>query len=202
LQTLKSEAADIARKVVKTEEVMVEVQNIMNQYEVIASACTTIYVILEQLGVLNHFYRFSLDYFQEIFRLVLASRVRYDKAPEDRIAHLVNQLYITTFRWTSRSLLHKDHLALALLLAQAASTKVKQAVFTALLTSGLKSGDEISLDRIDYGVTQHLVSHELEKLLSDNRAEWNQFFTGADSEATIPSVGSLSQGKAFFSFKH
>jgi len=189
LQTLKSEAADIARKVVKTEEVMVEVQNIMNQYEVIASACTTIYVVLEQLSALNHFYRFSLDYFQEIFKLVLASRAPNNN--QDRIAFLVNQLFISTFRWTSQSLLHKDHLVLALLLAQAASSEIKQDIFAALLSSALKPGDEISVQRI--AVTEHFDYVELETMLNENRTEWNQFLTSTDSDLQVPAITNPSQ---------
>src|SRR5579859_3300153 len=194
LQTLKSEAADIARKVVKTEEVMVEVQNIMNQYEVIASACTTIYVILEQLGVLNHFYRFSLDYFQEIFRLVLASQSRDGKGPQDRIGFLVNQLYVTTFRWTSRSLLHGDHLVLALLLAQAASTEAKPDTFAALFSAVLKPGSKgISLDAITYGNETDLDSQELEGVIGDNRAEWHKFLTAADGDMKLPTLGNSDE---------
>jgi dynein heavy chain 1, cytosolic len=193
LQTLKSEAADIARKVVKTEEVMVEVQNIMNHYEVIASACTTIYVILEQLSLLNHFYRFSLDYFQDIFKLVLASHHRDGKTPQDRIDYLVNELYVTTFRWTSRSLLHRDHLVLALLLAQAASIDLKNDTFAALLSASLGPGDSVSLQRIQYSNGEEFDSEELEVVLSESRNEWDRFLSGIDSEIHAPKMNNKNQ---------
>jgi dynein heavy chain 1, cytosolic len=187
LQTLKSEAAEIARKVAKTEEVMVEVQNIMNQYEVIASACTTIYVILEQLSNLNHFYRFSLDYFQEIFKLVLASHSRNTKAPDHRIHYLVNQLYVTTFQWTSRSLLHRDHLVLGLLLAQAASLDIKNDTFAALFSAKIaSSGKGVSPSRIEYGNESDFDSEELEKVVGENRTSWSKFLQGSDGEMKIP----------------
>jgi len=187
LQTLKSEAAEIARKVAKTEEVMVEVQNIMNQYEVIASACTTIYVILEQLSNLNHFYRFSLDYFQEIFKLVLASHNRSTKAPNERITYLVNQLYITTFQWTSRSLLHRDHLVLGLLLAQAAGVDIKNNTFAALLSAQLGStSNDISLSQIEYPNGNDFHSDELENMVEEDRSSWKKFLQSSDGDMKIP----------------
>src|ERR1700737_1570342 len=152
----------------------------------IASACTTIYVILEQLSLLNHFYRFSLDYFQEIFKLVLASQHRDAKGPHDRIAYLVNQLYITTFKWTSRSLLHGDPLVLALLLAQAASVDIKQETFAALLSAALESGTATpSLRAIKYPNAKDFDSQELEVVLSENRSEWDRFLEGGDGEMRV-----------------
>jgi len=187
LQTLKSEAAEIARKVAKTEEVMVEVQNIMSQYEVVASACTTIYVILEQLSLLNHFYRFSLDYFQEIFKLVLASHDTKCKNSQERIAYLVNHLYVTTFRWTSRSLLHKDHLVLALLLAQAASHDVSHDTFETLLSATLAPGStDVSLRRIQYSKGVEFGSEELENMYEGNQAEWDSFLKSSDGDGRLP----------------
>lgn len=199
LQTLKSEAAEIARKVAKTEQVMVEVQNIMRQYEVIASACTTIYVILEQLSLLNHFYRFSLDYFQEIFKLVLSSHRRDGKASHDRIEYLVNQLYITTFRWTSRSLLHRDHLVFALLLAQAASVNVKRNIFAALLSATLVPGTkDISLSKIQYQNVDDFNPDELESLVNESRGEWSRFLKDADNEMRVPIDISEDQSKTLW----
>lgn len=200
LQTLKSEAADIARKVAKTEEVMVEVQNIMSQYEVIASACTTIYVILEQLSLLSHFYRFSLDYFQEIFKLVLASHHRDGKTPQDRINYLVNQLYVTTFRWTSRSLLHHDHLVLAVLLAQAASVHVRRDSFAALLFAALEPGARgFSLSRITCAGSMDFEAEELENVLDYNRSEWTRFLNGADNEMHVPHIAGKDQSTLIYS---
>jgi len=186
LQTLKSEAAEIARKVVKTEEVMEEVQNIMDQYEVIASACTTIYVILEQLNNLNHFYRFSLDYFQEIFKLVLATHHRDSKNPQARISHLVNQLYITTFQWTSRSLLHRDHLVLALLLAQAASLELHNDTFAALLSASRDPNHKgISLSHVKFSNDLDFDTDELKNAIS-RHSEMTQLLNSDDVALSIP----------------
>jgi len=166
----------------------------MNQYEVIASACTTIYVILEQLSNLNHFYRFSLDYFQEIFKLVLASHSRNTKAPDDRINYLVNQLYVTTFQWTSRSLLHRDHLVLGLLLAQAASLDIKNGTFAALLSAKIASnGKDVAPSRIEYANENELDSDELENVVGENRPGWTKFLQGSDGEMRIPVSHDSSQ---------
>ena len=71
LETLKKEAAVISRKMSETEGVMAEVERITEDYGRIANACSAIFAILEQLHHLNHAYRFSLQYFTNIFSHVL-----------------------------------------------------------------------------------------------------------------------------------
>jgi dynein heavy chain 1, cytosolic len=187
LQRLKSEAAEITRKVAKTEEVMVEVQHIMDQYEVVASACTKIYVVLEQLNLLNHFYRFSLDYFQEIFKFVLASPYPNGKSSQERITFLVNHLYLATFRRSSRALLHKDHLVLALLLAQAASQDVTHETFEAVLsaTANVQPGNSW-LRQIQYSKGATTESKDLESYYQDNRTKWDRFLECSDGDSQVP----------------
>ncbi|KAG2370226.1 dynein heavy chain protein 1 [Suillus spraguei] len=82
LETLKREAADITHKVEETDIVMKEVEQ----------ACSSVFFILEQLNLVNHFYQFSLRFFLDIFDYNI----------------LLNDL----------ALLHRDHVMLAVLLAQ------------------------------------------------------------------------------------
>lgn len=61
LETLKTEAAEVSRKMAETNGVMNEVETITLQYQVIARACSAVFAVLEQLHHLNHFYQFSLQ---------------------------------------------------------------------------------------------------------------------------------------------
>jgi len=61
LETLKTEAAEVSRKMAETDGVMIEVETITLQYQVIARACSAVFAVLEQLHHLNHFYQFSLQ---------------------------------------------------------------------------------------------------------------------------------------------
>ena len=122
LETLKKEAADISRKMAETEGVMTEVESITSQYSTIARACSAVFSVLEQLHHLNHFYRFSLQYFVDIFKSVLRRNQALTKAPDhrERAKLILRNLFVSTFHRTSLSLLQQDRISLAMLLAQAA----------------------------------------------------------------------------------
>ena len=50
LEKLKTEAADIARKVEETDAVMAEVERVSQQYDPVAQSCSSIYFTLEALN--------------------------------------------------------------------------------------------------------------------------------------------------------
>lgn len=49
LETLKTEAAEVAKKVEETDVVMAEVETVSQQYEPLAMSCSSIYFTLEAL---------------------------------------------------------------------------------------------------------------------------------------------------------
>ena len=55
----------------ETHLVMKEVKEVTAKYLPIAQACSAIFFILEQLNLVNHFYRLSLGFFLDIFDYVL-----------------------------------------------------------------------------------------------------------------------------------
>lgn len=120
LETLKREAADITRKVEETDVVMKEVEEVTAEYLPLAQACSAMFFILEQLNLVNHFYQFSLRFFLDIFDYVLLHNpnlkgvVDYSR----RRDILLSDLFLTVYKRTSRALLHRDHVMLAVLLAQ------------------------------------------------------------------------------------
>ncbi|WAR62769.1 hypothetical protein PtB15_15B357 [Puccinia triticina] len=120
LETLEREAADVAKKVEETDIVMQGFDQVTAEYLPLAQASSSIFFVLEQLNVLNHFYQFSLRYFLDIFEFVLLHNPNLLQAqdPKERLAVLLKDIFVVTFKRTSRALLHRDHLLLAMLLAQ------------------------------------------------------------------------------------
>ncbi|WAQ91964.1 hypothetical protein PtA15_15A357 [Puccinia triticina] len=120
LETLEREAANVAKKVEETDIVMQGFDQVTAEYLPLAQASSSIFFVLEQLNVLNHFYQFSLQYFLDIFEFVLLHNPNLLQAqdPKERLAVLLKDIFVVTFKRTSRALLHRDHLLLAMLLAQ------------------------------------------------------------------------------------
>ncbi|PFH54718.1 hypothetical protein AMATHDRAFT_72478 [Amanita thiersii Skay4041] len=120
LETLKREAAEITRKVEETDVVMKEVEQVTSEYLPIAQACSSVFFILEQLNLVNHFYQFSLQFFLDIFDYVLHHNPNLKNVTDysSRRDILLNDLFLVAYKRTSRALLYQDHLMLAVLLSQ------------------------------------------------------------------------------------
>lgn len=120
LETLKREAAEVTAKMEKTDTVMQEVEAVSSQYLPLASACSSIYFVLEQLSLLNHFYQFSLRFFQDVFDYVLLHNPNLAAItdPNLRLAKLTDDLFLHIYKRTARALLYADRIVLATLLAQ------------------------------------------------------------------------------------
>ncbi|KAG2160116.1 dynein heavy chain and region D6 of dynein motor-domain-containing protein [Suillus bovinus] len=120
LETLKREAADITHKVEETDIVMKEVEQVTAEYLPLAQACSSVFFILEQLNLVNHFYQFSLRFFLDIFDYVLHHNPNLKNISDHhrRREILLNDLFLIVYKRTSRALLHRDHVMLAVLLAQ------------------------------------------------------------------------------------
>ncbi|TFK76697.1 dynein heavy chain protein 1 [Pluteus cervinus] len=120
LETLKREAAEITRKVEETDIVMKEVEQVTAEYLPLAQACSSVFFVLEQLNLVNHFYQFSLRFFLDIFDYILHHNPNL-KGVSDyhrRREILLNDLFLVVYKRTSRALLYRDHIMLAVLLAQ------------------------------------------------------------------------------------
>lgn len=120
LEVLKQEAAEVTRKVEDTDVVMKEVESVTVDYQPLAQACSGIYFVLEQLASINHFYRFSLDFFLEIFEHVLLQNPNLKSVTDAdaRKTILLDDLFAHAYKRTSRSLVHSDHVVLAISLAK------------------------------------------------------------------------------------
>ena len=74
LEKLKTEAADVAVKAKETDGVMLEINKVSNQYNKLASACASIFFMLESLSGINDLYQFSLKFFLDIFNFILTTQ--------------------------------------------------------------------------------------------------------------------------------
>ena len=120
LETLKREAAEITQRVEETDIVMKEVEQVTAEYLPLAQACSAVFFVLEQLNLVNHFYQFSLRFFLDIFYYILHHNPNLkgitDHATRREI--LLKDLFLVVYKRTSRALLYRDHVMLAVLLAQ------------------------------------------------------------------------------------
>lgn len=147
LETLKKQANDISKKMAETQGVMAEVDLITSQYSTIAQACSSVFSILEQLYHLNHFYQFSLHYFMDIFNSVLHDNPNLAKQSNHTLRGkiILRDLFISTYQRTCLSLLQKDRITFAMLLASATPYEMNKDLLDVILDSKV-SGWDISTD--------------------------------------------------------
>ncbi|KAI9667857.1 MAG: hypothetical protein M1821_000676 [Bathelium mastoideum] len=192
LETLKKEAAEIAAKVSDTEGVMAEVERITKDYDVIAQSCSAIFAVLEKLNYVNHFYQFSLQYFLDIFNGILrhSKESVQETNHRARIDAILKALFVSTYQKTCLTLLQKDRIVLAMLLAQASPYKMDKAIIDNILDSDLE-GIDVSAepDRKDEVMARANKHVALKDGLRDSSApEWDAFLTTEVAEVHMPTA--------------
>ncbi|KAG6036640.1 Dynein heavy chain cytoplasmic [Claviceps citrina] len=192
LERLKTEAAEISAKMSNTEGVMTEVDEITQQYSVIAGSCSAVFAVLDQLHFLNHFYQFSLQYFLDIFQLVLHGNKHLANEADHNARRdiIVKDLFVNTFKRTALGLLQKDRITLGMLLAQASPYKMDKSLIDTVLdrriegkdlssTPGLK--DEAFLEAKKLSVLK-------DKLDGVQAGDWDRFFSEELAETVVPPI--------------
>merc|ERR1711892_186227 len=120
LEVLKTEAADVGRKVDETDQVMADIENTSKQYLPLSAACSHIYFTIESLHQVHFLYQFSLKFFLDIYHSLLTKDQRLDglKDPAQRLVIITSNLYSTSYERVTRGMLHEDRLVFALLLTR------------------------------------------------------------------------------------
>lgn len=192
LETLKNEAAEISNKIKNTEGVMSEVEEITLQYNVIARSCSAVFAVLENLHYLNHFYQFSLQYFQDIFTTVLHNNPRLASETNHNVRRdiIIEDLFVTTYQRTSLGLLQKDRITLAMLLAHASPYKMDKTVIETILDESIDGVDvSTEADRKEevFSTASRLPAFRgrLEGVSSD---AWERFFIEENAEHFVPHI--------------
>ena len=219
LETLKAEAADVSRKVAETELVMQEVETVTSQYLPLASACSAIYFLLDQLSLINHFYQFSLTFFQNVFEYVFLHNPDLQKMtdPTTRLSKLVNDLFLYVYKRTSRALLHQDHLVLAILLAQIKLRGLDQTLDSEEMEYLLEGAPTLAHAVLSaaQGAVTFLTDEQSDRLLSLTRIQafrnifaamaedektWAASLASATPEADIPDIWPAENSKTCYSY--
>ena len=127
LETLKTEAAEVGRKVDETDQVMADIEETSRQYLPLSSACSSIYFTIESLHQVHkpcfdlilctlplfnpqvHFlYQFSLQFFLDIYHsLMVDPQLEGIKEPTARLAIITQNLYSTCYERVTRGVLHQ-----------------------------------------------------------------------------------------------
>jgi dynein heavy chain 1 len=192
LETLKNEAAEISAKMSNTEGVMTEVDQITQQYSVIAKSCSAVFAILEQLHFLNHFYQFSLQYFLNIFQSVLHNNPNLagETDHNSRRDIIVRDLFVNTFKRTSLGLLQKDRITLGMLLAQATPYQMEKSIIDIILDSSVEGKDMSSNPELrDEAFAEARKLTPLKTALdSPSSEDWDKFFTEEEAEKSVPQI--------------
>ncbi|QPG94731.1 Dynein heavy chain cytoplasmic [Epichloe festucae Fl1] len=192
LERLKTEAAEISAKMSNTEGVMAEVEEITQQYSVIASSCSAVFAVLDQLHFLNHFYQFSLQYFLDIFQLVLHGNKRLtDEADHNaRRDIIVKDLFVNTFKRTALGLLQKDRITLGMLLAQASPYKMDKSLIDIVLDGRIEGKDLSSTPDLkdEAFIEAKKLSVLKEKLDGVQASDWDRFFSEELAETVVPQI--------------
>lgn len=195
LETLKNEAADITAKASETEGVMSEVNSIMDTYEIIARSCSAIFAVLESLYHIHHFYQFSLQYFVDIFEAVLRSaRISAERDSKKRTDAMIRDLFSKTYHATSASLLQRDRLTLAVLLAQASPFPMDKTLLDTLLNDDLPGMDvsTATKQRATALNTAARIAPLKEALADVSEADWEAFFATEEAEKCVPKIAQMT----------
>lgn len=210
LETLKREAAEITRKVEETDIVMKEVEQVTTEYLPIAQACSSVFFVLEQLNLVNHFYQFSLQFFLDIFDYVLHHNPNLKNVADHhrRREVLLNDLFLVAYRRTSRALLHRDHLMLAVLLSQVKLRGLEEV--NDELEFLLESGDRVAaanvtgsqphailspdqMQRLD-AYSKHAIFKPVQRHFTEHEDLWLPFLTSDAPELSVPTPWESSTG--------
>ncbi|KJK92867.1 Dynein, heavy chain [Metarhizium anisopliae BRIP 53284] len=192
LERLKTEAAEISAKMSNTEGVMAEVEEITQQYGVIAGSCSAVFAVLDQLHFLNHFYQFSLQYFLDIFQLVLHGNKNLANETDHNTRRdiIVKDLFVNTFKRTALGLLQKDRITLGMLLAQASPYKMDKSLIDIVLDNRIEGQDLSSTPELKDNafIEAKKLSILKETLDGVSDEDWNKFFTEELAEDVVPQI--------------
>ncbi|RUS77140.1 hypothetical protein EGW08_015096 [Elysia chlorotica] len=120
LETLKTEAAEVAKKVEETDVVMAEVETVSQQYEPLAMSCSSIYFTLEALQQVHFLYQYSLQFFLEIFHATTSNNPNLTSTKDytQRLARITTDLFMETYSRVGRGMLHHDRITFAIQLCR------------------------------------------------------------------------------------
>ncbi|AMD19130.1 HBR229Cp [Eremothecium sinecaudum] len=113
LEQLKTESLEIETKIKGTNEVILQVEELVNEYYPLGEQSVKIFTILEHISSWHWFYHISINHFMECFGSIFETSTR---SGFTRTEHLLLILYENVYRWFSGILKERDRLAFGVLL--------------------------------------------------------------------------------------
>eukprot|EP00727_Mastigamoeba_balamuthi_P008574 m51a1_g4339 putative cytoplasmic dynein 2 heavy chain 1 isoform x1 (4695) ;mRNA; f:164362-180818 len=113
LETTKEKSVIIAQSLAASKKAQEELEVQRNVYKPIARCGSSLYFVMQDLGKVNHMYRFSLTSFLPLFNRALQSKAAQQGgggAIEQRIAAVNQTMLVLTLEYVSRSLFKADRL--------------------------------------------------------------------------------------------
>lgn len=216
LETLKTEVKDVTEKMEDLGKVVDEVKAVISVYNPLAEAAGAIYFCLEkQLPLMDRFYQFSLNFFiHNVFQPSILLNFDNTKSMTERVQILVQTMYRHAYQKVSPSLLQKDRLVFALLLAYTTFNKnVDESAFDYVI--GFSRFYECNTDELDMNISQDK-KQQLALLISSVKVcadlsshwkhhanEWELFMTEKHAENSVPHFfKGLSSSLFIFNYYH
>lgn len=134
LENLKTEAAEISKKVEETDIVIREIDTVSQQYMPLAQACSSIYFTLENMHQMHFLYQYSLQFFLDMFNSVLyGNKLTTVKDHGQRLDIITKDLFKVCSDRVIRGMLHVDRLPFAILLSRIFSKGIFENAFQMFL---------------------------------------------------------------------
>ncbi|KAI3378322.1 hypothetical protein SNEBB_011029, partial [Seison nebaliae] len=120
LEYLKTEAADVTKKIEESDSVMVEVDEVAKEYAPLAQASAAIYFTMEAMSQIHYLYHYALQFFLSIFNEVISNNKNLEGITnsKDRLNIIRVDLFRYIYCRVSRGMLHNDCIVFALLLSK------------------------------------------------------------------------------------
>ncbi len=217
LENIKREAAEVSQKVAEADSVMLEIETTSKQYAPLAQKCSNIYFALEQMHTIHFLYRYSLQFFLDIFKTALADNPLLTNKREysERLDAITRFLFQATFERCAPGLLNHHRMSFAMTLVRFYLEGTPDEIPADLIGYFMHGSSALQTKASDFAflvpkvlteeqsVAAHALSHEVAaftELSSDVRGspDFSTWMTSAQPEDDIPEIGgvaSLSSSK-------
>lgn len=106
----------------ESDKVMAEVQKVTDDYRPLASACSSVFFALADMGTVHYLYEFSLNFFMDIFNQIILQNQKLNQIPKNELKQrrqcINDELFVKVYERVSNSILVQDRMILSMKLCQ------------------------------------------------------------------------------------